>query len=444
MRKAGSLTTVAILCVAAACLFAFGRPGTPNGDGLGYLRAARTGQFAPGHPVYVPLLRLLGTPIVLRAQIVSMACGVLGVALVAMRGAVFGAAGLAVSWAYWSSASDVEVYAPAVLCLIGVLVVRHRVARAVLGGAAIALHIEHVLLLPFLWVESGAAVAIGALALGGCAYAAMTMGALHMGVPAALRFVLSSSHGFRDPLWKAPAATLFGWARSLAFAPYPYEASVWITAAHMLVGAGMLALVCVWAFRDRARPDWPARSVIALVAPYAACGFLFFPSESERWLFLLPVFWMWADPALAKRKWQACAVLGALLCWNVIRGVLPSKGTDAATRAQATAALLRPGDLVIAPGHGFDELLDLDAPMPPQSELYLLSYYVGRDGRDRALAQLAQKAQAAKRVVLVRFSNDADPQGWKELALLGVSRAHALQAVHAEGATPLSRDVLVK
>src|SRR5262249_61535341 len=55
VRKTSGIALLAM--AAAALLYGLCAPAVPNGDGMGYLRAARDGALVPGHPAFVPLLR---------------------------------------------------------------------------------------------------------------------------------------------------------------------------------------------------------------------------------------------------------------------------------------------------------------------------------------------------------------------------------------------------
>jgi hypothetical protein len=427
--------------VAGLALYLVCRPALPNGDGVGYLRAARAGGFAPGHLLYVPLLRLLGEPLLGRAQFASAVCGALGLALVAWRASVWAAVGLAVSWAYLCAASDVESYAPATLALICVLVARRPAVRVAAAVVAILLHLEHVMLLPFLALEVGASGALLAAGLAGGAYAIVTLGVLHLPVRSALAWVLSAQHGFREALWKAPVAAVFGAARALAQGPYPYEAPPGLVLAQAAVGAVGIAVLVAAAGRDPPPLGMRPRAALALLVAYGVLALLFFPSEPERWLFLLPLGWVWAVPALRRAPQLAAIGLSVLLLYNLVLGVRPRADPAPALKVRAARAVLAPGDLVVAPGHGWDEYLDLDGPLPRDAELFLLSFYAGRDGDAAALAHLRDAAAHARRVVLLRFVEDHDPQGWKELRRLGLDRARIRQALSARELERLAPDV---
>src|SRR5205823_9536459 len=157
----------------------------------------------------------------------------------------------------------------------------------------------------------------------------------------------TSSHGFRSPLWKAPAGAVFGIARAVAATPYPYEAGPARTFWQAVVGVTALTVAVVAARREPPPLGWSRRTFYALVVPYALFGLLFFPSESERWLFLLPIFWMWAAPALARAPVLAASGLSVLLLFNVAFGLLPLRSGFARAEMRAARAALAPGDVVV-------------------------------------------------------------------------------------------------
>src|SRR5206468_7029134 len=133
---------------------------------------------------------------------------------------------------------------------------------------------------PFVWVELGPVAAAAAAALGGSAYAVAAFGVLHLDVRAAIAWLSSSQHGFRSPLWKAPAGAVFGIAHAVGAAPYPYEAGPARTFWQALVGVAAIAVATLARIRhERAPRGLEPRSLWALVLPYALVGLLFFPSE---------------------------------------------------------------------------------------------------------------------------------------------------------------------
>jgi len=179
--------------------------------------------------------------------------------------------------------------------------------------------------------------------------------------------------------------------------------------------------------------------------PYAALGLSFFASDSERWIFLLPLGWIIAAALLCRsqRRAVACAVvLLYVATLNFAVAIEPAhRDTWPIDRAERSSALFTDGDLVIFPGHGWDEYVALSShavvPLP-------LAYYVARDGATAAFERVHREEAAAlaggHHVWVLRLfdEHDDDPRGVDELAQLGLDRATLCQRV-GEG---FSRTVL--
>jgi hypothetical protein len=144
---------------------------------------------------------------------------------------------------------------------------------------------------------------------------------------------------------------------------------------------------------------------------------------------------------MSRARGLAAAGLVVLAAYNIATGVVPLAGRTEAAKVHAAREVLREGDLVVGPGHGWDEALDLEGPLPKGAELVLLSFYAGRDGADQALARVREQASSGRRIVLVRFIEDDNPEGWKELAVLGLDRQRVREALGARTLERLGPDV---
>jgi hypothetical protein len=103
-----------------------------------------------------------------------------------------------------------------------------------------------------------------------------------------------------------------------------------------------------------------------------------------------------------------------------------------------------PGDLVVSPGHGWDEYLGFyDGPVVGH---YPLVFHAGRLGSaDSVKRDLAEAIRDARKrghaIFLVRFEDDRDPMGWKELAPFSISPANARALLPPGRAQPLGDQV---
>jgi hypothetical protein len=408
-----------------------------NGDGLGYLKAATAGGRYPGHLAYVPLLALFAgaRPVdgLVAARVVSAvaaAACVLALGGAARRlggSAAVAAGGLAASWGMIAAGSDVESYAPAMafLCAATYALARRRsdggpawsVAAALATAGAALFHVENVLFAAPLALalprrERALAVAIAGAVVAG-AYAAAGAG------PG------GASHGFRYPLRAAtPFIALYGLCKALVYAPYPYEASWARVIGCFSVGA--LGLIGLVGCARRAAAPLGRAAAWAWIAPYSAVGIAFFASDAERWVFLLPLGWLTVACAPVEKRRPALAIAGALAVANLALWLPRARDASWRERARAAAAVAADGDLVISPGHGWDEYIGFYE--GPAVEPFPLVFHAARLGGATPLggevaAAVARARARGRGVLLVRLVDDGDPLGWKELRPFGVTPA---------------------
>lgn len=400
-----------------------------NGDGLGYLRAALAGTIYPGHVAYVPLLaavarvdRLWGAarPVELLwpARALSVASAVGASLLLASlarrrwgseRAAWAAMLGLLASWGALSSGSDVESYAPSLCALAGAWWCADR-QRAVAGGllcaAATLLHVENVLFVPVaaLLVEKRARLVVAA-----ALPIAIVYGALASAHGAA--WLAGASHGLRPPLRAtAPFVAVYGACKALVYAPYPYEAS-WAR----VLGCFAAGATAAAALATCVRAPISRLALAAWIVPYAAVGVAFWASDAERWIFLLPLVWV----AAAARADRALAVAALVAVANAIVWLPTARDGTIERKATAAAAHLADGDVVVGPGHGWDEYIGFWS--GPRVTTFPIVYWAGAVGVDALPSQLA-RAAAGHRLFLARMHDAADPMGWKELVRFGVGR----------------------
>jgi hypothetical protein len=466
-----------VLGAGAFVLYALSAPSVVNGDGLGYLRPLKwsvTPQPVPGHLLYIPLLRLLrrlsGGHTLEAARLVNALAGAFTVVLAHgvfrrfvedARAALVAAAGLACSWGLWSQAADVETYALALLFQVAAV---HALARwqarpspaialqaGVLAALATLFHVTHVLFLPCVavWILTAgeaprrarvvqSAVAVGAAGLVIAAgYLTIVFLVLHKTPAQAWTWFRAAGHGFVYLIRPYNFTdALQGLARALVYAPYAQEADPSVVIGQLLLGGAALAALVGPAIARRASlPPLPRAALLAWALPYAILGFLFFGTDPERWVFVLPLLWLLFAAARAPRLGRALA--GTLLVLNVVTAALPGvTEIGPRWRARAVEALVDPGDLVIFPGHDWDEYVGY------YDERYVrvfpLAYYVGAYGVDGALDKLEQTIAFARaragQVYVVRVLEDNPGQrGWDELALLDFPRERAAAWLRARG-----------
>jgi hypothetical protein len=455
----------ALFAVALSSLLA---PAVVNGDGLGYLRASFGDGLAPGHLLWLPILRALaaitgadGALSLLAparwlcwasAGAAAFALALATARLAGARAAAVAGLGLAVSFGFVEAGADVETYAPALAAAMGALAcaVRARAggsgwaaAAAILSALSALLHVENALFVPVTALIAGGgepggrrsgrlrAVGVAVLA-GGLVALAYALAARARGddLAGALRFVAGASHGFSYPLGPAsPFIALYGVARTLVQAPYHYEAGWPRVVAQTLLGL-LAASTMLRLARRPGRPRTLGRAAaLAWAIPYAAVGVLFFASDSERWIFLLPGAWIAvaAGAVTSPRAARAAVVLvAALLLADVALGLPRAADRSRRDRADGVAALFTEGDLVVSPGHDWDEYVGFYS--PPTVDTFPMIYFCGllhgRAGMAAELGRRIERARASgRRVFVLRAGDREDSPGWKDLAGFGVTPA---------------------
>jgi hypothetical protein len=458
------LAVAAALTILAALLYAVTAPAVVNTDGLGYIKLLPH-NFAAGHLLYMPILRC-ATAIcgdgLLAGRAVSVAAGASSVALLfacarallPRFASVLAAAGLAVSYGAWVQGSDVEAYACALAALLALfaLALAYRASpslpRALCVGLALSgavlLHLTHVIVTPFvaIWILAHArdrksafvhaAMACatgGAITVAGYAWAALHVRKLDL--PAAIAWIRTAGHGFvyEGGFGARLADSTYGLAKAFVWSPYLYESNAQTLLKQFLLGLlPLLAVLALVVARWRRLSPLPRGPLVVWMASYAAMALAFFGSDHERWVFLLPPLWLLAAAAVAslgkRRAFAGAALVAYLAAANGETAIGPAH-EDAwiRIRADAAASLMRDGDLVLFPGHSWDEYIGFYThtkvvPMP-------IVYYLGRDGREKCLARLDKELREARerhaRIFAVRiFEDPEDSRGFFELKQLGM------------------------
>ena len=282
-------------------------------------------------------------------------------------------------------------------------------------------------------------VLVGGAALG----LALAQEGLHAPA-AAWTWLMEADHGmpYHHSLM-TPLKGLWGLGRALVHAPYPYEAAMARVALFTMVGAVSWA-VLLWL---RWRPPVPGPAgcsgakapqlaaadrltLVAWIAPFSAFALYFYPSDSERWIFVLPAILIYLAPALGHRlsdgkRGPSVTVAGLVVICNAAVYQLPAAmDTDAVQRAAVVDRLVTSRDLVVSPGHGWDELIGLSVSRPARK--YALVYHVGAlGGLGPAVARMHRQIQitlgSGGRVYAARLRDKNDPRGFKELAWFGLA-----------------------
>jgi hypothetical protein len=238
-------------------------------------------------------------------------------------------------------------------------------------------------------------------------------------------WLASSDHGVPYPhSWRTPLVVLWGAVRSLVHAPYPYEAPIWRVALQTALGSAAWLVLLLLRRRSASTPR-PAGDLTFLVVwsvPLAGFALAFYPSDTERWIFVMPAVALFLAPCACARGW---AVVAVVLLANLFVGQLPAAMDHGPVeRAAAVEAAVPPRALIISPGHGWDELIGLGTTKPVRR--FPLVYFVGTErSLQRAVArmhaEIARTRAGGDAAFVARLRDEVDRQGFKELRWFGLS-----------------------
>jgi hypothetical protein len=456
-----------------------------NGDGLGYYNCARhsswADRFRPGHLLYCPLMSVLGGA----AERVDLAtlsstmlvsnqlAGAVGVALVlriarrlgmAPFGQWLAALGLAASFGFWIQATDVEAYALALLFVIGSIDLLTRyldrghpsalVGLGLLNGLAASFHLSTIALVPAglcatawrertSWPRWSLATATYVASLAAAFLAPVIVVAVTVlnlratDIPA---WLVSSRHAYRVTLdeLSVPRA-LYGFGRAFVYMERFYDGPLWSVA---LKGAG-LASAAAW-IAWRTRPFWrrltPATRVLlgissGFVLLQTMLGIYFFPSDSERWVFLLPLVWLAIAGPVAtlprRERRAAVAAVSALAVVNLAQGIWPA-ATDLSIpqKVRAFDRALPQGALVVTPGQDWVDYYTYFTGKELSSLRLVNLALTYRDDRAAFFRHVERDVDAARRagrtIALVRLLDAGENythSPWPEMRAFGHSPA---------------------
>lgn len=491
---------LAIFGVSTACLWLL-RPLVVSGDGVGYIKRliSPEGDIVPGHLVYIPLLEWLRVTLVPEgghgeAAIIAtlfssigggLACAALFLLATRLTRKIWpgllAAGGLGVSYGFYRASGDVEAYsmAVAVMTATAALLLRRddeplagwgtALGAGLLLGLVTLLHTSLVLFTPFVliatwratgsWLKAGAAICAGGLLSLG-SFLAVSMGALGHDLGGTVSWVMTSDNGYAQPpsftlsyVFRSLARLVYGMGRTLIHSPAPdrlgSEASVQLSAlgiGYLLLTSAVVLVGLLRAGREARHPLWP---LWIWVAPLLVFGFVFFPAATERWVMVLPCFWLALATALtAVRRREliasaAAALVAAPLIINVVT-VRQERALDRTTlaRSRAISGLLHEGDLLLYPGHTWDEYVGFYETAPV--ERFILASFAGEEQGDggRLLARLRREVNATHarggRVIAIRVFDAPDSHhGWSLLRALGIPRDDVMAELARYRAEPV-------
>lgn len=493
-----------LVIVVATALFTVLRPLVVSGDGVGYIKRLVSPErdIVPGHLIYVPLLESLRRTLfpdgghadsAMLATFFSslaggIACGLLFwlTARLSKRiwAGLFAAVGLFVSYGFYRASGDVEAYSTSVAIMIAtacVLVPEPRSgglswSRVVGAGCLLALatlfHTSLVFFTLFVavavwmgsksWPKTIAVMVVGGL-ISALTFLAVATLSLGYDLSEAIAWIRTSDNGYAQPpslslsyIFRNLGRLVYGVGRTFVHSPAPDRLGMETSVHTSAMGMGYLivfAVIIIWSARSIPAPlRRRLRSLWAWVLPLLLFGFIFFPAATERWVFVLPCIWLIAGLALAyaPKRWVTLVGVPALLLFPLLANIVTVSGERALDRrtldrSRAISQILEEGDLLLYPGHTWDEYIGFyeDAPV----ERFILASFAGEEQGDREafMTRLEERLEATfergGRVIAVRVFDAPDSHhGWSLLRALNIPRDDILALLARYEAEELIED----
>lgn len=476
------------------------RPLVVSGDGVGYIKRLISPErdVVPGHLLYIPFLEQLNLIIFpngghLDATIVAtlvsaigggLACGFLYAITSRFTDrrwpGLVAVSGLCVSYGFYRASGDVEAYSSAVAIIVAIawcllpgkqpIGWGKTIAAGVLLGIATLLHTSLVLITPFVllagwhssnsWLKPAVSLCVGgSLSLG--SFLIVSMGFLGMDLSSSVAWIMTADNGYAQPptislsfFFRNLGRLFYGICRTFVHSPAPDRLGVQASVQSSAVGMVYLIIVLgltVWGLKSMSKEiRRRLRSLWAWLVPLVFFGFLFFPAATERWVFILPCLWLVFSLALLshRKAWIAPVATAVMIALPLVANIITvsqERQLDRRTleRSRAVSELLRQGDLLLYPGHTWDEYIGFyeDAPV----ERFILASFAGEEQGDREafLARLRRSLDdtfsQGGRVIAVRvFDAPETHHGWSLLRALGVPRDDVLALLAEYEAQPLT------
>jgi hypothetical protein len=409
----------------------------------------------PKHPIAAAMLRAIYLPLQaagLKAATLTafavvsglctvgsfllLACSIYPQFIKSWSVSLLSALGVVVSYGVLSRASTIEVYAPALFLDVALVAYclrspftrdRQAVAASLLLVLAVGFHVTNLLLAPF-----AIALVIGRTPrdriLRTLFWGATTF-VLGMGVIVSLLWLgpgrakwppdlgLILPDGGHQPslgLGGHLSRAAYGFARTVAFLPYIRELRAWLAVPYAALLAGV-TLLCVHLARrgllsHLERNGRLMLMLALLVTPFLFMGVYYYPSDPERWLFLIPPMWLlvglaWDqhDPAPGRRiiAWDSPILLAVMVIslgtYNAASLVPDALKNRHLTGWRELSRITSRDDLVISPSGVESRISEFYLERPVEAEELSVVSMVKEHGADlhQMQADLADRIDRA-------------------------------------------------
>lgn len=452
------------------------QPVMPDGDGLAHALRAIYSTYLDGidvkHPLYAAFLRVISQisvlvglrPHTIELLSFSSHLAAVGIFLLLARHlypmfmtktiATLSAAGVVVSYGLLSRGSTIEVYAPALCADVGLLAfILKSTARPAAFGmiagvlflVALGFHVTNILIAPLV-----VALLIYRVGRNRAVFTVMIFGAtVSVGL---LFFVMSLLAARGLSLWppdilalapkgdpQPPMSLLvrlgravYGMARTIGYLPPVRELTPAFGGAYIAasVTVGVALFYLAWRGQFLRRRDYiPLFGVLAIGSfPFILMGIYYFPSDPERWLFLLPIGWLVigliiANGSEGRQARVPSPVIGltvlvvCITAYNAYELFPQTRVNRDLLGLQELTSRVSTDDLVISPGGINSRIYEFFlAPHPPFRNLTIVEL-VARYGSDRQnlegelQRQIHETFAQGHRVYVHRLINEGHRKG---------------------------------
>lgn len=484
-----------------------------NLDGLGYAGRVESDDAAqlllPGHLLYGPLMHALyrlanafysGVDAARLMQVSDAVFGAVGVGVfisalrrLAVGGFTAMAAGIALglTYTYWTHATDLTTYALSTLCLILAFHslcaahVRAKPPHVWAVGALVALatliHQSNLVFLPAAMVGAAGApkpwrnaigVAVVAVALVFSAYAVLGWVATGSYSPSAVaKWAAGGAHGYApsfEPvnlvrgvygfanaiMYLDDAGTAIkGSAAGVAGSTLPGPVLVRFAGKVGLVGLMLAVPFAAYAKRRSLTADqaWAVWLCVVWIVPYVLVALVFFTTDHDRWIMLMPAVAALAAVAHPKPtlngRLAAAGIAAALFGLNLTSAIYPAHtgaGNRCYQEARRLAPRLDPADLVLFWGHYHIGTAGYLRRMTRVEAVHIVDLVL-KNGRRKGLEDLAEMVSSAlvsnRRVLIIGLygSHDTADDYLAEAHALSLTRADIEHALSGFTARPIVR-----
>lgn len=461
-----------------------------SGDGVGYVKRviSQTWDIIPGHLLYVPMMEIIRRvlwrePSNVEVELLVNIC--VGISIIWM-GIGVGAfyfwckkyygkivalllsVALFFSYGYFRAGRDVEAYSivTAVLIIIGAILysvdkitLKTVIILSILTSIAILFHTVVVLfsLFPPIFIilrfrKFGLAlitlILTGILTL--IPFAVVAFWVKSLTIAEAIRWLLSADNGYAVPIeWSVPyfinniLRAIKGLACSFIYSPVKFGYDLTVIFLTLGIIYLILLVVIYIAGKIKIKNEEMSRSpklwyLWFWIFPFLCFGLVFWPSATERWIFILPCIWFALGNSIRTSSFLMLVSFPLVLFMILVNFWILRKervkDIEVREKSSYISSFLKEGDMIVYPGHSWDEYIGFYE--GKNVKRFILTSIAGelRGDKKTLLNRLEQEIRdvlsCGSRVILVRvLEPPVEPFGWDLMKIMKINRDEILTVI---------------